>query len=272
MKETLCIKAKEDVIGLASDITYMQKPFWCGMSAYPLKLSFLKPRTYFPYDRKQEKLPLVIFLCGGGFQKVDRNAFVPELVYLAKNGFAVASVDYSTRPTTQHPEQITEVKTAVRFFRHYAEDFNIDPERIAVMGESAGAYLANMAALTADNSHYRNDLYEEESDRVQAVVSLYSPCNPAPVSQNVLRIRTDNFPDLAAMAREAVDIPPVLMFHGDKDFQVSFHESEALYEALTEKNADASLYILEGSNHGDAAFFQTEVKEIILDFLNKNLK
>jgi acetyl esterase/lipase len=269
MKTTLRVERKDQLIALASEVVYMQKPYWCDCNAQQLKLSFMKPRHYYSYDDKKI-YPLLIFLCGGGFQKMDRSVFLPELVYFAKKGYAVASVDYSTMPTTDYPERLIEVKTAIRFLRSHASEFCIDSDKIAIMGESAGAYLAGLAGLTGDDKQYKTGEYENVSDAVQAVVTWYAPVSFGNMDNSGLRIRTDQFPDLCGKVKE--DTPPFLMMHGLEDGQVPYDQSERLYDTLQNHGVESDLYLLEGANHGDGLFIQEPVKHIISSFLDRYLK
>ena len=273
MITTKKIRRAFGMIGLASEIVYLQKPYWCNMSARALKLSFMAPREYYDYDiRPQKPLPLIVFLCGGAWQKMDRNAHMPNWAYFVDRGFAVASVEYSTLPYTEYPEALMEVKTAIRFLRANAEKFHIDPQRVAIMGGSAGAYLANLTALTGNAPEFRNEYYADQDDSVQAVVSLYTPAFPGEEAQKILRVRVDNFPDLCAVAQEQQGpLPPFLLLHGTADNQVSHTESIRFYESLSAKGCPCDLYLLDGANHADAAFVQPEIKQIMADFLEKNL-
>ena len=78
---------------------------------------------------------------------MDKSAHNLYLSRLAAEGFVVASVEYRTSNEGKYPAQIQDVKAAIRYLRAYAERFNIDEEKIGVMGESAGGYLTCMAAL-----------------------------------------------------------------------------------------------------------------------------
>ena len=78
---------------------------------------------------------------------MDKSAHNLYLSRLAAEGFVVASVEYRTSNEGKYPAQIQDVKAAIRYLKAYAERFNIDEEKIGVMGESAGGYLTCMAAL-----------------------------------------------------------------------------------------------------------------------------
>jgi dipeptidyl aminopeptidase/acylaminoacyl peptidase len=75
--------------------------------------------------------------------------------------------------------------------------------------------------------------------------------------------------DLSTMVCK--DAPPFLLLHGSADELVKPEQSEMLYDALEKAGISTDLYFIEGANHGDTHFAQSEVKEIILAFLNKSL-
>ncbi|MCD8363756.1 MAG: prolyl oligopeptidase family serine peptidase [Lachnospiraceae bacterium] len=271
MKATLKIEKKEPVCCLASEITYMQKKQWCDATFVPLRLSFMKPRQYYPYDPDPfQRYPLIVFLCGGAWQKMDRNVWMPELTYFAKHGYAIASVEYSTFPFTEHPERLMEVKTAIRYLRENAEELHIIPDQIAVLGESAGAYLAALCALTGDDFRYKTSYFDTQSDAVQAAITWYAPTLISTMNNSKLRVRMDNFPDLPELVNAKT--PPFLMFHGKADHQVPYQQSELLYQSLQEQGIASDLYLIENADHGDGHFFQKEIKEYVLHFLNTKFK
>lgn len=158
MKESLQLENNTHILGLTSEIVYMQKPYWCNLTERQLKLSIIRPRDYFDYDRKVS-WPLIVFICGGGFQKMDRNVHIPELTYFAERGFIVADVEYSVLPYTEFPEPLEEVKAAIRYLRVNAAKFGIQKEHITIMGESAGGYLSGMVAATNGDAQYEKGDY-----------------------------------------------------------------------------------------------------------------
>jgi acetyl esterase/lipase len=260
MKKTITVEKKDPLILLANTIVYSQRPYWCGSTANILSMSFVAPRQFFPYDVRGIKYPVIVFLCGGGFRQMDYGAWMGELAWFAKRGYAVASIQYSTDGGAKFPQQATEVKEAIRFLRTHANDLRINPDKIAIMGESAGAYLAAFTGLTNGRKEYEVGGNLDKDSSVQAVIPWYVPCNMR---------HSNDFPDLDTMVDS--NAPPFLLLHGSADDLVKVEQSEILYQALEKAGVPVDLYIIEGANHGDVHFAQTEVKEIILSFLDKNL-
>ena len=97
--------------------------------------------------------------------------WIPMLTYYAERGFVVASVEYRLSHEATFPAPLEDVKTAIRFLRTHAEVFGIDPKKIAIMGESAGAHLAAMAATTHAHHVFEKGACADQDDSVQAAVS-----------------------------------------------------------------------------------------------------
>lgn len=269
MKEVLRLERRQPMIGLAIDVIYQQKMYWCNCSSRPLRMSVMAPRQYYAGIDPTGRWPVLVFVCGGGWEKVDHNAWLPNLVTFVERGYAVVSVEYSVLPYTQHPEQMMEIKAAIRYLRAHADAFHIDPDRIAIMGESAGGYLAGVVALTGDEEAYKDGHDAQCSDAVQATVCWYPPSGPQLMDNSALHVWVDNFPDLCTLVSDKT--PPFLLLHGLQDRLVPYQQSERLYDALQAAGIPSDLYQLEGADHADCLFVQPEVKDRIADFLDKTM-
>lgn len=126
-----------------------------------------------------ENWPVILLVHGGGFLFGDqRMAVIRPVIHKAlENGYAVVSVDYRKSSESLFPGALADVKAAVRFVRAHAAEYGWNGESIAVWGESAGAYLALMTALTPGVAELNSDVTDYDGIRsdVRALVSFYAP-------------------------------------------------------------------------------------------------
>lgn len=126
-----------------------------------------------------EPFPVIILVHGGGFQFGDQGMPLIKPVIDAgiENGYAVVSVDYRKSAEAIFPAAVSDVKAAVRFVKANAEEYGFDVEHIAIWGESAGAYLSLMTALTPEVSELNGDVTDnsEQTSSVTALVDFYGP-------------------------------------------------------------------------------------------------
>lgn len=126
-------------------------------------------------------LPLYIMVHGGGFFYNDLESRQAQLFYryVREQGYAVATVNYRLGEEARYPAAIADVKAAIRFLRANADEYGLDSDKFAIAGESAGGYLACMAAVTTDEEFMdvsfigEEELAETVSAKVQAVVDFY---------------------------------------------------------------------------------------------------
>jgi acetyl esterase/lipase len=121
------------------------------------------------------KAPVLVAIHGGGFQGGSKAFYVYWGAFLARNGYAVFAIDYRLGKPGAYPAAIYDSKAAVQFLRAKAAEFDLNPDRIALIGDSSGAYLAAMVALAADQfiSAYRDDPFAATSADVKAVIGFY---------------------------------------------------------------------------------------------------
>ena len=138
----------------------------------------------------------------------------------------------------------------------------LTPEKIALLGGSAGGYLSNMAGVLAPTANPASfDPVERESDRVQAVVTLYGLSDlgsmpPIAVTYLTLMLGGANrdHPDEALRAGSPIthvsaQAPPFLLIHGDRDQAVPFAQSTRFERALRSAGARAELITIPGGQH-----------------------
>ena len=229
--------------------------------------------------------PAIVWICGGAYRVVDRSVWLPQMVYFAQRGYVIASIEYRTSNEAQFPDPLIDCKAAVRYLKAHAKEFCIDPNRICAMGESAGGTMASLLGVTGTVADYDKGDYLSESSDVKAVVDYYGLTDLTDAPMNT----RDDIPEWAiqdflgvkytdSMARKASAVyyvnaaaPPFMILHGGDDTLVPVRQSEALYCRLQKYGVDSELYILEGAGHGADEFYQQEVLERVLTFLNKVL-
>ena len=259
MIETKRIQPEQPSLLLTADIVYGHRIEFCGAQYLPLKLSLIKPRVHFHYDPPSAP-PTIVFLCGGGWSETDHNVWLPELAWFAKRGYAVASVQYPVTRNSRYPENLERIQEAIDFLRAHAEEFKIDMSRFAVMGESAGAYLALMTASKGE---------------ADAAVAFYPPISPGALLDEaggtVLDLPSDSRNFASVLDSITPKMPPTLLLHGTVDELVPLSHSERIHARLQEQGIDSRLIVVEDANHADYRFFQPEIMDEILAFLNQKI-
>jgi acetyl esterase/lipase len=122
------------------------------------------------------KYPVVVAVHGGSWQAGTRNGYRFWGPYLAEHGIALYAIDYRLAKPGQpsYPKAVQDVRAAIQFVKSKAAELKADPERVALMGDSAGAHLAALAGITGDVAPaYPNDPYATLSPSVKAVVAFY---------------------------------------------------------------------------------------------------
>lgn len=245
------------------------------------------------------KFPTIVWVSGGGFRGVDKNQMIAEMQFLADEGFIVVSVYYRSSAEGKMPTQVEDVKTAIRFLRKNADKYNIDSDRIGIMGRSAGGYLASFIAMNTDE--YLGEEYLEYSSNVRAAYDMFGPVSLTKLfdleAQNIKNIPNYRWKtieeshsgavvggDLDTMRyrASAFDVDKkinekmcnLLISHGDSDPLVPLSFSEEFYDEVCNKDLEdkVDLYVLKNGGHGSDEFFQKSVRDIVLSFFNKYLK
>ena len=245
-----------------------------------------------------EKAPVIVLVHGGGFMFGDQGMHVilPVIEKALEKGYAVVSVDYRKATEAVFPAALGDVKAAVRFVKAHAMEYGFDPEKIAVWGESAGAYLSLMTALTPDVEALNADVtdYAEIPSNVTALVSFYAPVEfytlyeEAGKPESAAASFESKFLGQDIMADEDAtyktywetygdNIPAglkVWIQAGDADSRVphtqSVHFAERIANYLPAENIQSSL--IPGADHEDALFYTDENLNAVFAWLDGCMK
>lgn len=262
--------------------TYLPDVVYADYGGTERKLQIIKPL------REGYQFPLVVFVQGSAWRKQDLYAAIPSLSHIAAKGYVIASVEIRDTDIARFPAAVEDVKCAIRFMRKHAEKYGVDPNRVAVWGDSSGGHLSLMTGLTM--GEYDNGLYSEQSDEVSAVVDYYGVTDlltlgkyndildhDAADSPEGLLIggRVSEHMELAKQAsplHQNLDktLPSFLIIHGDRDRIVHVNQSIEMYKALKEHGQQVVFYKVVGADHGTGVW-SPEVLDITEKFLSASL-
>ncbi len=243
----------------------------------------------------QGPFPAVVIVHGGAWVTGDRRGSVQPLFQpLTDAGYAWFSIDYRLAGNfdfTSLPsllasvgvleEAVEDVRQAVLYIRQHAKEYGIDPARIALLGESAGAHLVSMAALKPASG-----------SEVQAAIAFYSPSDLEALVQKMPQIpenvrsavKGTPFAELLLARLRTLspihwvhkDAPPFLLVHGTSDGLVPFEQSEDMCAAIKKAGARCELFTVPGGTHGvrrwESSPQLTTYKSRMTAWLGENLR
>jgi acetyl esterase/lipase len=232
--------------------------------------------------------PAVVFIHGGGWSAGNKDEFTASCRAMAARGYVAVTVNYRLAPKHRWPAQIHDVKCAVRWLRANADRYHVDPECIAVSGNSAGGHLALLVGLTRPQDGLEGEGgHASQSSSVRAVVNLAGPTDLtrpgwAPGMDKLIADWLGGSPKEAPAAYWGASpvsyarpgAPPVLTIHGATDAVVPYEQGQLIDAALRQAHCISSLEPL--PNRGHFVDWSREdwqrCATLIADFLDKHLK
>lgn len=245
---------------------------------------------YLPQGGPSKKWPLIVWIHGGSWRYGDK-VDTPAL-FFAKQGFAVASLNYRLTDKARFPAQIEDCKAAVRWLRAHAQEHNIDPDKVGAFGMSAGGHLVALLGVTNNDKQF-DDVggNQKYSSNVQAVCDWCGPTNMLTLQKQsrghtslnwegkdapLRHLLGDEPTKVPALAHKASPIdfvkagaPPFLIMHGDRDEVVPIQQSQELYDALKKVKADVQMVTVKGGGH---SFANPETLKEVSDFFREKLR
>lgn len=253
-----------------------------------------------------EKAPVIVLVHGGGFAFGDQAMAIiqPVIKAAVANGYAVVSVDYRKSSEAAFPGALADVKAAVRFVRANAEEYGFDAGHITIWGESAGAYLSLMTALTPDVAELNGDVTDNTgiSSAVTALVSFYAPVEFWTMDEEYASLGNTNsafatdssfeskflgqnigadqektyttyWETYAGQLPESFTLSAWIQV-GNADARVPYTQSEHFAARLAERiGADHVHFgILDGADHEDDAFYTDENLSAVFAWLDGLMK
>jgi acetyl esterase/lipase len=213
----------------------------------------------------------IVFISGSGWSRGLSLDATPlkesgqEKVYampLAEAGYTVFGINHRAAPRFRHPAHLEDAQRAVRFVRHNATEFGIDPARIGAMGGSSGGHLVSMlGVLNGEGDPEDPSPINRESAKVQCVVARAAPVDLRKMPDAPLfgfretagregTVEYRQLADASPLTYVSSDDPPFLLIHGDADPTVPFEQSEIMKAALGAAGVKAELLTIPGGGHG----------------------
>jgi acetyl esterase/lipase len=204
-----------------------------------LQLDICKPKNL------SSNAPLLVFIHGGGWRSGQRSDYLIYLIAFAEKGYITASVSYRLLKDAPYPACVEDVSDAVEWFYRNGENYGYDPDRIALIGGSAGAHLALLVAYGWKNPDANIGISRvpETTHHIKAVVDIYGPVdltttygrNQPLVTSFIAR----SFQEAPQLYMEASPVtylnknnPPTMILHGTSDHLVPVSQSDTLKAKL----------------------------------------
>ncbi len=244
------------------------------------------------YKGSTKKLPLLVFIHGGGWAKGHKSSGTRRLMSWVESGdYAAASIGYRLTDEAQWPVQIHDCKAAIRWLRANSSQYSIDPDRIAVWGTSAGGHLVAMLGATGDAPELEGAVgsHTDTSSSVTCVVNFFGPSELLTMNDHPSKI-DHNAPDSpesklvggplqqrVEIAQQASPITwvsaadaPSLIVHGTADQLVPYPQSIDLEKALEAASVPTILLTVQDGGHGQG--FGPSVSEAVQSFVAHHLR
>ena len=241
-------------------------------------------------DNAASGRPAVMLIHGGAWRYGSKDDYTDAAERLARAGFVAATINYRLVPGGTYPAAVQDCVCALSFLRANADAYGIDPDRIAVMGYSAGGHLSSLLGVAGNHEAHAPDCEWGATGLPAAVIPggtnhdmRLGPGND--LVSDFMGGDEEDIPELyqqaSPIAHVRKDLPPYLVIHGAHDV-VDIDGAYAMVDALRAAGNDAALLELEGAGHIDsptdtgqvylqAATDMPEAWAATIDFLDRTL-
>ena len=235
---------------------------------------------------------IAMMVSGGWFsshEAINPDFFQP----LLNRGYAVFAVVHGSNPKFNITEIVPDIHRAIRFVRHHAAKYGVNPDKLGITGGSAGGHLSLTMAVKGERGKAdAKDLIDRESSAVQCVACFFPPTdflNYSQPGEDAVGVgtlkdfktgfgpRSDTPEERQKLGREispiyfvASNTPPILIAHGDADKLVPIYQAEQFLKRCQESGVPTKLLVREGKAHGWADMVKDE--EFFADWFDQHLR
>jgi acetyl esterase/lipase len=240
--------------------------------------------VFAPKDREKANGAGIIFCVSGGWFSAKQATPVGFIAPLVDRGYTVFAVVHGSQPKFTIPEVLEDMHRAVRFVRHNAKKYGVDPDRLGITGGSAGGHLSLMQGTTGKAGGAKSlDPVDRESSKVQAVACFFPPTDflnygkkgnvnlgtgtlagfrppfefweRDPLTNALIVIpyeakRREIGKEISPVYHVSKDSAPALIMHGDADKLVPIQQAELMIAAYEKAGVPCKLVTKEGGDHG----------------------
>ncbi len=255
----------------ASDVRSTTNIRFANPEGVPLTLNLYQPP-------QRGKYPTIVMIYGGAWQRGTPDSNESFSRYMAARGYVVVAIDYRHAPQFKFPAQLEDINTAFTFVLNHVDDYDIDRDRIAVMGRSAGAHLAMLSA------------FQLNAPPIKAVIDYYGPVeltsgyrdppNPDPIDSRAtlkafLGGTPDELPDLYRQASPyqyvTRPLPITLLIYGGRDHIVQAKFGKGLFDRLQSVGSRAVFLEIPWADHAFDAVFNGVSNQLALYYTERFL-
>ena len=222
------------------------------VDGYDLDIHLFLPED----DHQQKKRPVFVYFHGGSWAEGKPDWFFPAGEQYAKNGWVAAAVEYriAYRQGTLPFESVMDAKSAIRWLRQHADEYNIDTNKIVASGNSAGGHLVLATALVKNWNEKTDNLKCSPVPNVLLVNSgVYdlTDNNTSWIRQGLRdRNQNENFvKEISPNSLIKNDLPPTLIIHGTNDRNVPFSSAKQFVDKMQLEGNNIYFHPLEGAGH-----------------------
>jgi len=231
---------------------------------------------YVPKDVKQPTA-LIIDVHGGGWYHGVKESHYDFDVFFKQN-WAVANVEYRLAGQSRAPAALEDVRCALIYLITNAAQYNIDPNKIVIMGNSAGGHLALMAGLLGNNHLFDKNCTNFDHIKVMAIIDKYGGADlRKPEKWLTKSLKTwvkdkiDNssfMSSISPITYVTKNSPPIIIIHGDADPTISYSQSVDLSKKLEEFSVVHDFITVQGGGHGGFTDKENDdINKAIVEFL-----
>jgi acetyl esterase/lipase len=220
--------------------------------------------------------PLIINIHGGGWNKGTKES-QSGFGGFFKKGYAVANVEYRLSPQATAPAAVEDVRCALIYLINNSKKLHIDPNKIVLMGASAGGHLALVAGLLENDHRFDTNCPTKERVKVRAIVDKYGITNvgtwPSKSGAQWLGPHAGDemfIQSVSPLYLVKKTSPPTFIVHGDADPTVAYSQSVDLHDKLVKTGIKTEFLTVPGGLHGKfPAEENKRVNDAIMKFLTE---